>query len=81
MKNNNQTARADHDQITDDHLVGIETCLKMIFRDKSSRPGVRTFNEWRAKGYYPYHKIGKRVYLSPASVRKALDKRFIIEAL
>jgi hypothetical protein len=81
MTNNKETARADHDQITDDSLLGIEACLKRVFKDENSRPGIRTFNEWRAKGYYPYHKIGKRVYLSPVAVRKALDKRFIIEAI
>jgi len=53
----------------------------MNFPDKSSRPGIRTFNEWRAKGFYPYHKIGKRVFLDPVAVRKALDKRFIIPAI
>jgi hypothetical protein len=62
-------------------LVGILTCLKIVFPDEATRPGVRTFNEWRAKRYYPYHKIGKMVYLDPVIVRKALDKRFIIQAI
>ncbi|MEJ6578926.1 MAG: hypothetical protein QNL68_03920 [Akkermansiaceae bacterium] len=62
-------------------LVGIQTCLKTVFPDEATRPGVRTFNEWRARGYYPYHKIGKLVFLDPIQVRKALDKRFTIEAI
>ena len=61
-------------------LLGDRQCLEMIFPDISRRPGIRTWREWRAKGFYSYHKIGKSVYLDPVAVRKALDKRFIIEA-
>ncbi len=62
-------------------LVGIRTCLEIVFPDKPTRPGLRTFNEWRARGYYPHLKIGKRVYLDATAVRKALAKRFTIEAI
>jgi len=62
-------------------LIGIEPCLKNVFPDEATRPGIRTFNEWRARGYYPHVKIGKRVFLDPVAVRKALDKRFTIQAI
>jgi len=62
-------------------LVGIKQCLEIVFPYKEGRPGIRTFNEWRAKGFYPYLKAGKRVYLDPVQVRKALDKRFTIEVI
>jgi hypothetical protein len=62
-------------------LVGIKPCLNAVFSDEDTRPSDRTFNEWRAKGYYPYVKIGKRVFLDPVAVRKALDKRFTIQAI
>ncbi|MDB4547017.1 hypothetical protein N9Z80_02390 [Akkermansiaceae bacterium] len=62
-------------------LVGIKPCLETVFSDVATRPGIRTFNEWRARGYYPHVKIGKRVFLDPIAVRRALDKRFTIEAI
>ena len=62
-------------------LVGIKTCLETVFPDEATRPGIRTFNEWRARGYYPHVNIGKRVFLDPVAVRRALDKRFTIEAI
>jgi hypothetical protein len=61
-------------------LVGIETCLKIVFSDPETRPGKRTFLEWKAKKYFPSLKIGKRVFLDPVQVRKALEKKFTIEA-
>ena len=62
-------------------LVGIKTCLETVFPDASTRPGIRTFNEWKNRGYFPSVKIGKRVFLDPVVVRKALDRRFTIEAI
>jgi len=62
-------------------LVGIIPCLQAVFPDEATRPSLRSFNEWRARGYYPYVKIGKRVFLDSVAVRKALDKRFTIEAI
>jgi hypothetical protein len=62
-------------------LVGIKTCLFTVFPDVDTRPGLRTFNDWKSKGYFPSVKIGKRVFLDPVAVRKALDKRFTIEAI
>ena len=62
-------------------LVGIKTCLETVFPDASTRPGLRTFNEWKKRGYFPSVKIGKRVFLDPVKVRKALESRFTIEAV
>jgi hypothetical protein len=62
-------------------LVGIKTCLQIVFPDETTRPGIRTFNEWKNRGYFPSVKIGKRVFLDPLVVRNALVKRFTIEAI
>lgn len=62
-------------------LVGIQTCLEIVFTDPATRPALRTFVEWKARKYFPSIKIGKRVFLDPVQVRKALDKRFTIEAI
>ncbi len=61
-------------------LVGIKPALEAVFTDESTRPSLRAWNDWRAKGYYPYVKIGKRVFIDPVSARKALEARFTIEA-
>jgi hypothetical protein len=62
-------------------LVGIKTCLEIVFQDKATRPGLRTFNEWKNRGYFPQLKINKSVYLDPVAVRRALTKRFTIDAI
>jgi len=62
-------------------LVGIQTALAIVFPDEETRPSLRTFNEWKARKYFPSIKIGKRVFLDPVLVRKALEKRFTIHAI
>jgi hypothetical protein len=62
-------------------LVGIFTCLTIVFPDEVTRPSLRCFNDWKSKKYFPSVKIGKRVFLDPVQVRKALDKRFTIQAI
>lgn len=61
-------------------LVGIQSALELVFKDESTRPSRRAWDEWRAKGYYPYVKIGKRVFINPVKAREAILKRFTIEA-
>lgn len=61
-------------------LYGIEGALEAMFPDDRFRPSIRTFNKWRAKGYYPYIKLGKRVLIDPILARRALDARFTIHA-
>lgn len=60
-------------------LVGMRTCLDMVFPDDSTRPSYRLFNTWKSLGYLPFHKIGKRVFMCPQSVRAALDKQFLVQ--
>ena len=70
-----------HNDITQEPtLVGIKPALETVFPDESTRPSLRAWNDWRAKGYYPYVKIGKRVFIDPVAARKALEARFTIEA-
>ena len=64
-----------------DYLVNGESLIKTIWKDESSRPTLRTLNEWKSKGYLPFYRIGGRVYYSPAKVRKALEKQFEIKEL
>lgn len=59
-------------------LVGMKTALNAVFPDPSSRPSFRAWNDWKAKGYFPSVKIGRRVFLDPVAVRKALEARFTI---
>ena len=66
---------------TEPQLVGIQTSLAIVFPDAATRPSVRAWNEWRAKGFYPYLKIGKRVFIEPEAARRALEKRFTIREI
>lgn len=59
-------------------LVGAEDCIKIVFPSETSRPGLRTFRDWQAKGYIPVHKIGRRTYFDPEQVRAAIERRFRI---
>lgn len=68
------------DRRDDSQLVGMEACLKILFPDPASRPSFRLFNDWKAKGYLPYFKIGRRVFMDPEQVRKALDKKFMVNS-
>ena len=62
-------------------LVGVEECIAIVFPCEKSRPGLRTFRQWQAKGYIPVHKIGRRTFFDPAQVRAAIERRFRIDAL
>ena len=61
-------------------LLNSQAALEAVFPDENSRPSIRAWNEWRAKGYYPYVKIGKRVFINAVDARRALEARFTIEA-
>lgn len=61
-------------------LLGAAETIAAVFPGEKSRPALRTFREWQARGYLPVHKIGKRTFFDPAEVRRALDRRFRIEA-
>lgn len=57
---------------TQKQLVGAEDCIKIVFPCETSRPGLRTYREWQARGYFPFHKIGRRTFFDPEEVRAAL---------
>lgn len=59
-------------------LVGAEDCIKIVFPCDSSRPALRTFRSWQAKGFIPVYKIGHLTYFDPEQVRAALERRFRI---
>jgi hypothetical protein len=61
--------------------VGLEECRKSVFGTGSEAPSKRTFLEWKARGYYPFIKVGKRVFANPEDVRRALERRFKVNAI
>jgi hypothetical protein len=79
MKTNIENETKDK-QTEKPRLVGVQTALCEVFQDERTRPSLRCFNEWKALGYYPWIRIGKRVFLDPDQVRKALIERFTIPA-
>ncbi|MCX6878701.1 MAG: hypothetical protein NTW21_33545 [Verrucomicrobia bacterium] len=62
-------------------LVGLEEGRKSVFGTSPEAPSKRTFAEWKARGFFPFVKIGKRVFVDPSEVRRALDRRFKINAV
>ena len=79
ITSNNVTALAE--QNNEPQLVGMKTGLELVFPDPETRPSIRAFNEWKKKRYFPSIKIGKRVFVDPVMVRKALDANFTISAI
>ena len=61
-------------------LLGIHGTLAAIWPDESERPSLRAFMEWKRRGFVPYLKIGRRVFFDPQEVRRALERRFEIQA-
>lgn len=61
-------------------LVGAQECIQHVFPCESSCPSLRSFREWQARGYIPFHKIGRRTFFDPEQVRAALDRRFKVNA-
>jgi hypothetical protein len=55
-------------------LVDAEACIDRVF-DGESKPSLRTFREWQAKGIIPFLKIGRLTFFDPEEVRAALNKR------
>lgn len=74
-------ATAKAEQPNEPTLVGIQTCLEQVFPDPATRPGLRTFHKWKAAGFLPYLRIGKRIFFDPVKVRAALDKQFEIQTI
>jgi hypothetical protein len=61
-------------------LVGLDAGRISIFGDGPDAPSKRSWAEWRARGYFPVVKVGKRVFVNPDEVRRALERRFKINA-
>ncbi len=76
--NKKQTASVSSNS-DDPILVGQDKCRELIFPCPEDRPCHRTFTQWRIDGFFPSVKIGRRIYLDPLVVRKALTKRFTIQ--
>jgi hypothetical protein len=60
-------------------LISLEECRLRVF-SKGCAPAHRTFADWKAKGWFPYLKIGGRIFCDPRAVRAALDERFTVPA-
>jgi hypothetical protein len=60
-------------------LLRIENCYEKVFPDKGNRPSLRTFHDWKNRGFFPQVKIGKMVFLNPDAVYAALVKKFETE--
>lgn len=61
-------------------LVGLEAGREIIFGTGPEAPSKRSFAEWKARGYFPWVKVGKRVFINTEEVRRALERRFRISA-
>ena len=60
-------------------LLDAESCIEQLF-DGESKPSLRTFREWQAKGLIPFLKIGRLTFFDAEEVRAALNKRCRIQA-
>jgi hypothetical protein len=67
-------------QTTPPALVGINEGRIAIFGTGPEAISKRCFDEWRARGFYPYVKVGKRVFISVPDVQAALERRFKVKA-
>ena len=64
---------------TNHQLVGADRCIELVFPDPSSRPSFRTWQDWKAKGYFRWHKIGHRVFYNPDEVAADLTSDFRVD--
>jgi hypothetical protein len=60
--------------------VGLEAGRIAVFGNGPDAPSKRSWAEWRARGYFPVIKIGKRVFVDADECRRALERRFKINA-
>jgi hypothetical protein len=61
-------------------LVGLEEGRITLFGTGPEAISKRCFAEWKSRGFYPYVKVGKRVFVNVDEVRRALERRFKIQA-
>jgi hypothetical protein len=62
------------------NLVTAQVCLEELFPDERGRPSLRWFLGLKAAGAVPFRKIGRLVFYDVAEVRRALDRKFKVEA-
>lgn len=62
-------------------LVGLDEGRVILFGTGPEAISKRAFSEWKARGWYPYLKVGKRVFINVEQVRLALERRFTIRAV
>lgn len=62
-------------------FVGLEECRTTVFGTGREAPSKRLFAEWKARGYFPFIKVGKRVFADPDEVRRAINKRFRVNEI
>lgn len=65
---------------TSSRLLGIEETRIAIFGTGKEAISKRQFAEWKSRGFFPYHKIGKRIFCEVEEVKRALSRRFKIAA-
>ena len=70
---------AEHVATNEGRWLSAKRCLETLF-DEESRPGLRTWADWKDKGYLPFKRIGRRCYYDLEEVKAALDKQFTIHA-
>jgi hypothetical protein len=61
-------------------LVPDYVCLERLFPHERGRPSIRWFRALKAAGALPFRRIGRRIFYDVAEVRRALDRRFKVEA-
>ena len=66
---------------TSPQLCGLDEGGIAVFGNGPEAPSKRLFAEWKAKGFYPSVKIGKRVFINPEDVKAALNRRFKVNAV
>lgn len=62
-------------------FVGLEECRITVFGTGREAPSKRLFAEWKARGYFPFIKVGKRVFADPEEVRRAINRRFKVNGI
>lgn len=61
-------------------LLGVNEARIALFGTGPEAILKRCWDEWRARGYYPALKIGKRVFVDIEQARAALERRFKVKA-
>jgi hypothetical protein len=61
-------------------LLGLDEGRIAIFGTGPEAPSKRSWDEWRARGYYPFFRLGKRIFINKEEVCRALERRFKVNA-